>query len=125
MKFAPLRLATFSENQNIISAVNPRSAAAFQAVRDPCAAHSLFLLLLLSVHERHQRGSVAEPEALGSEPLGVVEFAVDLPVGTVAGDGRVQRPLAVPAAEAGDVPLLGARDGCEGLITWIRLLRGG
>ena len=68
---------------------------------------SLAPLRILVVDERHQ--SVTEPEALGTEPFGVVELAVDLVVGSVAGYGRVQWPLTVAAAETGDVPLLPTR----------------
>ena len=67
-------------------------------------ANSLRLILIVLVDKRHQ--CVAEAEPLGPEAFGVVEFAVDLPVGSVTGDRRVQGPLTVAAAEAGDVPLL-------------------
>lgn len=53
---------------------------------------------------RHEGGGVAVAEALGSEQLSVARAAVDLAVRPVAGQRRVQRPVALGAVEALLVP---------------------
>ena len=53
-----------------------------------------------------QSGHVAVAETLGSVTFAVVGLAVDLTVGAVAGQHRVQWPVAVGAVEAQFVPFL-------------------
>jgi hypothetical protein len=49
---------------------------------------------------------VAVAEAFRSESFAVAGLAVNVLVGTVAGQDRVQRPVAIAAAEALFMPLL-------------------
>lgn len=54
----------------------------------------------------HQSGGVTEAEALGAEQLAVAGPAVDLAVGAVAGQDRVEGAVALGAVEALLVPHL-------------------
>ena len=62
----------------------------------------------------HQGGAVTEAEALGAEQSRVAGLAVDVLVGPVTGNGRVQGTFAFPTVEAGFVPLLWEHgQGCQ------------
>lgn len=53
---------------------------------------------------RHQGGRVSESESLGSKQLAVAGTAVDLLVRSIAGQHRIQRPMALVTVEALLVP---------------------
>lgn len=65
-----------------------------------------------------ESGATAESVALGTKFLGVAEFAVDVAVGTVASENRIQNTVTFVTVEARFVPhcstgehLLGSKDG--------------
>ena len=65
-----------------------------------------------------QSGRVAVAETFGSVAFAVTGLAVDILVGSVAGQNRIQRPVAVAAVEAQLVPFL--YQSSKSLINWLR-----
>ena len=62
--------------------------------------HMLFCLSHSQVGALQRAGPAAVAVPLGAEGLGVAALAVDVAVGRVAAQHRVQRPRAAPAREA-------------------------